>query len=307
MKPQYKISIPKPCHEDWSKMTPNEKGRFCNMCSKTVVDFTQMNTKAIQQYIHNNKENRICGHIKQSQLDTINLRVSETIFQQKMTFHKVFLLALLFTMGTTLFSCSDKNGKIKKIKTVEIVENTVDTIQKDLIKVRTDSMSKMKRPVPKPEKPVVEVTGDIVLIDGGLEIIEVEEGELDVYEIRNDSLMESLDNEDVEEDLEVILGNMELTTSPKFKDTPKNLSVLEQKQFFQKRITEFVNDNFRVPQGYLDLRGKQNIIVDFIIDENGKAKNIRAKGSHPFFENEAKRIIQLLPQFIPLKQNGKPI
>ncbi len=37
-----KLSIPKPCHEDWAAMTPNEQGRHCAVCAKTVTDFTQM-------------------------------------------------------------------------------------------------------------------------------------------------------------------------------------------------------------------------------------------------------------------------
>ena len=33
-----KITIPKPCNKDWNSMSPNKKGRFCNSCSKTVID-----------------------------------------------------------------------------------------------------------------------------------------------------------------------------------------------------------------------------------------------------------------------------
>ena len=35
------LTIPNPCHQDWDKMTPNTKGRFCQSCSKTVIDFTK--------------------------------------------------------------------------------------------------------------------------------------------------------------------------------------------------------------------------------------------------------------------------
>lgn len=60
----YKISIPKPCHENWNAMIPKETGRFCDSCSKTVIDFTTMNNETIQEFLHLNKDKKICGHIK---------------------------------------------------------------------------------------------------------------------------------------------------------------------------------------------------------------------------------------------------
>lgn len=31
-----KISIPKPCNENWNEMTPDQQGAFCKVCSKVV-------------------------------------------------------------------------------------------------------------------------------------------------------------------------------------------------------------------------------------------------------------------------------
>jgi hypothetical protein len=36
------LQINKPCHENWGAMTPNERGRHCASCDKTVVDLTVM-------------------------------------------------------------------------------------------------------------------------------------------------------------------------------------------------------------------------------------------------------------------------
>jgi hypothetical protein len=36
------LQINKPCHENWGAMTPNERGRHCASCNKTVVDLTAM-------------------------------------------------------------------------------------------------------------------------------------------------------------------------------------------------------------------------------------------------------------------------
>ena len=41
------ISIPKPCHEDWNKMTPDAKGAFCASCQKSVYDFSNKTDQEI--------------------------------------------------------------------------------------------------------------------------------------------------------------------------------------------------------------------------------------------------------------------
>lgn len=63
------IDIPKPCHEDWNKMTPQEQGRFCNSCQKCVVDLTQFSDKQLYEYITAHKGERVCGRINQWQLN----------------------------------------------------------------------------------------------------------------------------------------------------------------------------------------------------------------------------------------------
>lgn len=63
------ISIPKPCHEDWNKMDPNNEGKFCNSCSKTVVDFTKMDKEEIHTYFKQKSGENTCGHFYASQLE----------------------------------------------------------------------------------------------------------------------------------------------------------------------------------------------------------------------------------------------
>ena len=66
-----KITIPKPCNENWNSMSPNKNGRFCNSCNKTVIDFTKMNNPEIQKYfIENSSQERICGHFKLNQIES---------------------------------------------------------------------------------------------------------------------------------------------------------------------------------------------------------------------------------------------
>lgn len=62
------ISIPEPCHEDWSKMTATQCGAFCNACQKEVVDFSQMSEAEIVDRL-SNASGKVCGKIKTDKLD----------------------------------------------------------------------------------------------------------------------------------------------------------------------------------------------------------------------------------------------
>lgn len=63
-----KITIPKPCHENWDAMTPEDKGRFCAVCNQTVQDFTQETDAEINDFFAEHPQN-VCGNFKENQLD----------------------------------------------------------------------------------------------------------------------------------------------------------------------------------------------------------------------------------------------
>lgn len=58
-----RLKIETPCHEDWTKMSPNKEGRHCGVCDKTVVDFTVMSQGEITNYLTHNSKAQICGRI----------------------------------------------------------------------------------------------------------------------------------------------------------------------------------------------------------------------------------------------------
>lgn len=310
MKRRYSISIPKPCHESWSTMTPNEKGRFCQSCSKTVVDFTSMKTKEVQKFIHDNKHQRICGHIRQSQLDTINLQISEGIFEQTLSFHKLFLLALLLAMGTSLLSCSDDKGRTKKIQSIEIVEKVIDSSQfKAKTKIDTSSIISGSKEEIKNKTLDKDQKTTTYFIDGKLllgEVVSTKTNPIHPNTIVDPQPPEIIEGEiDIQDD--IVLGLFTVQNPPEFKDTPQNLTSEEKREFFKKKISQFVNDNFEITQGHIALEGRQRIRTQFTIDENGVVNNIQVRAPHIWFEKETKRVIELLPQFNPASHKGKPV
>ena len=64
-----KVTIPKPCNEGWDTMTPNDNGRHCDSCNKTVVDFTTMTLEQIKLYFDKNNGAKVCGHFKVTQVE----------------------------------------------------------------------------------------------------------------------------------------------------------------------------------------------------------------------------------------------
>nr|WP_294785788.1 hypothetical protein [uncultured Flavobacterium sp.] len=120
MKSDYKVRIPNPCNEDWNKMTPNEKGKFCTVCNTTVIDFTEKLPSDIQDFFIQNENEKICGRFLKSQTELVDLRIPSSILFSQKQYHKIFLLALFIAMGTTLFSCSDSKGNKHKIDSITI-------------------------------------------------------------------------------------------------------------------------------------------------------------------------------------------
>ncbi len=132
-----KITIPKPCHEDWNKMTENQEGRHCNSCMKTVIDFTRMNDDEVRNFLVSKKEEHVCGRFQNKQLQRIQLELPADIYYLEMPLWKKFLVACLVVFSTTLFSCDIKHadatsGKIEKLSNGT---DSINNLVKDEIRV----------------------------------------------------------------------------------------------------------------------------------------------------------------------------
>ena len=300
MKSQYKISIPEPCHEDWNKMTPIEKGRFCSSCSKTVVDFTQKSATEIQQYLTENKGEIVCGHFYRKQLDSIVLQIPETTFHQQLSFQNLFILALLFIMGTTLFSCKVDNGKNQKIEKVELI----DTV----IKTKNNKWNKVNLPKRKVITNGLPIIGKSELSEDQIEetIIETS-GEID--ELTEPFDINKLNISEEEEDIiegEITVGYV-IQEASRFKES-KDFSEAKAKKYFNSNLKKIFRENFKAPQGDLGLKqGKQKSYIQFEIDTLGRISNIKIKSPHLAIEKEILKVLKKIPKLIPAKKRGKPV
>lgn len=282
MERKHKITIPEPCHENWDKMIPNENGRFCLSCSKTVIDFTIMLPEEVQHFFMQNQNQNICGRFKKSQLDTITIQIPSRILFTQSHYHKMFLLALFIAMGTTLFSCADKNGNKQKIDKIEVVEHDNSKEQTTIEKVvsrnnnSTKNVSSPKIVSAKLVKPIptncTEITSD-----------------------SNESLSKRSDKDIVARDSivenEIYYTGAVVETKPSYPNGIDN--------FYQLFINEF-----KRPEETENL--KNRIIVSFVIEKDGSLSSFDFSGNtDPEIKTEITRVLKILPNWVPGIQNGK--
>ena len=70
MAAKFSIEIKSPCEEKWASMDPFEKGRFCQLCQKEVIDFSNLTDKELIAFFQKNRKEKVCGRFQKTQLKT---------------------------------------------------------------------------------------------------------------------------------------------------------------------------------------------------------------------------------------------
>lgn len=96
------LFIPKPCHENWNAMTPEDQGRHCAVCSKVVKDFTQMKTEEIV-YALQNTEGEVCGRINVTELTPTN-KMQELYFWVNRWMFSKAIYPIMALLGITFLN-----------------------------------------------------------------------------------------------------------------------------------------------------------------------------------------------------------
>ncbi len=95
MKPKLYVHIPQPCHEDWTKMTPVDKGKFCGSCSKQVVDFSNMTDHEVLSYF-SKSTGKVCGRFA---VDQLQRPLQPLAIEKKKAWWIAMLMPLLLLFG----------------------------------------------------------------------------------------------------------------------------------------------------------------------------------------------------------------
>ncbi len=175
------LKIAEPCHENWDTMLEAEKGRFCNVCSKDVVDFTRYSDAEIIDYFEQLKSKpsaSICGRFKAKQIEVPLNKIEvplNSYFRLKNSTHQ-FLWMMLFLIGVFSVSCNDapKQGKVESSVKLEKADSTLQPKRNEELQLMGDTVIvEPPKKIPAPEKHIkgevmeeIRVMGEPMIMGG---------------------------------------------------------------------------------------------------------------------------------------------
>ncbi len=246
-------------------------------CSKTVVDFTAMLPNEIQRFFIQNQNASICGRFKKSQLDSITIQIPDRILYSQTHYHKIFLLALFIVMGTSLFSCADKDGNKKKIDKIEVVEDNKSQ-QNNSEKIPSENSESIEVSVSQKNTRVKFVKPTPT--DCG-ETTYGNDNKSSSKTILQDSIVEA----------DIYITGAAIETTPYYPGGINN--------FYQ-----FLVNELKLPEEIES--PKSRIIVSFIIEKDGSLSSFEfPKKAEPKIEAEITHVLKLYPKWQSGEQNGK--
>jgi hypothetical protein len=101
------LTIPEPCTQNWDDMTPNSKGKHCNSCQKTVVDFSNYTDKELVEFFKKTQV-EVCGRISSYQCNRPMpiIEKSNNAFFQRALFGGALLAGIASTAKGQMFNHS---------------------------------------------------------------------------------------------------------------------------------------------------------------------------------------------------------
>lgn len=141
MSNKVQLEVTSPCQQSWETMKPRPDGRFCDACSKSVIDLTLMSDAELLRFFRNKPAN-ICGRLHPDQLN-------RTLFQPRRSWTG---LRYFLTVSIPAFLLSIKQTSAQTVPApVEqrpLHQQSSDTTVLDPIEVRSRVTDDQGAPIP---------------------------------------------------------------------------------------------------------------------------------------------------------------
>lgn len=95
------VELKKPCLVNLDAVVPDENGRFCGVCQKSVIDFTKKSPEEIASYLQKNIAQKPCGTFNSWDVKSDHEIDRLILFLQgkRLRFLAVLIIGLLFITG----------------------------------------------------------------------------------------------------------------------------------------------------------------------------------------------------------------
>ena len=306
------INIPTPCHEDWNKMSPRDKARFCDSCAKEVVDFTQYSSEEIQEYFTTHSAKRTCGHFRKDQLQP---SVSDLVRLASQISHHPNgnrLYAYLLSIGTLLSAGCQPTGPNAESQPQPLLEQLMsdstandsllstiaDTIaidtsfQKVCSKQKNDSASNEIGKIR-----TLEVLGDV-------DIVQEELGEVETRDIVHlKGIVEAPDtNRTLEKEPEAYVQQ------PQSDEIFQFIEIMPEFPGGNEALFHYIDSNLVYPLRPKELGIQGKVYAEFVVRKDGTVENpkiLRGVAGAPEFDEAVIHLINNMPKWTPGKQRGR--
>jgi protein TonB len=166
----------------------------------------------------------------------------------------------------------------------ELDKNQYDPIDEDVV---INTTQDKKKPPPKPKKIIAEI---LEIIDNEIEI----EDELEITDM------------EIDEDTKIYQVELEAE-----KEDEEAFYIVEKMPEFPggfEALTRFISSNIKYPTDARETGIVGKVFVRFVVTKSGLIDKVAiARGVYPSLDNEAIRVIKLLPKWRPGEQRTKPV
>ena len=267
-------NIPQPCSESWNKMKIGVDSRFCDHCSKNVIDFTNKSRQEILEYLLVNYNKKVCGRVLTSQLDFNFSDYIVTISSLSKKHNNTNLSFYLLAAGTMILAGCQQPANDR-------VTTKAETVQTELTNSEEDSIATHKACVKE------QIAADpIIITEETVGMIELPPPPPVLGEVYIPPVNETKDNVFQYPD-----------KMPEFKGGIDSLN-------------RFIKKHLNYPEWERKKKIEGKVIARFIIDENGKVQVpeiTRSVSGSKNFNKEVIRILKKMPDWIPGTHEGRNV
>lgn len=139
---------------------------------------------------------------------------------------------------------------------------------------------------------------------------------VEIFEIeQNDKELENeLDIKSTEADQDEIIGFIDLPAPPEHKEAEDSIYdfvLLEKPPLFpggQQALAKWLATNINYPEQAHQAGIKGRVFIGFVVAKDGQIEQVQVlRGSHPLLDNEALRVVRIMPAWTPGKHRGRNV